>query len=67
MIMSGFFTPSVLSEINLACTLYKLVLAPAMAMVSGGCLERVWRVSGGCLDVSLGSLGVYCGLQRFII
>ena len=27
----------------------------------------VWRVSGGCLDVSWGSLGVYCGLQRFII
>ena len=50
MIMSGFFTPSVLSEINLACTLYKLVLAPAMAMVSGGCLESVWRVSEGCLE-----------------
>ena len=50
MIMSGFFTPSVLSEINFACTLYKLVLAPAMAMVSGGCLESVWRVSEGCLE-----------------
>ena len=58
MIMSGFFTPSVLSEINLACTLYKLVLAPAMAMVSGGCLESVWRVSGCVLKESGGVLWV---------
>ena len=64
MIMSGFFTPSVLSEINLACTLYKLVLAPAMAMVSGGCLESDWRVSGCVLRESG---GVHSGLQRFII
>ena len=52
MIMSGFFTPSVLSEINLACTLYKLVLAPAMAMVSRGSLESVWTVSGVYLEDS---------------
>ncbi len=61
--MSGFFTPSVLSEIDLACTLYKLVLAPAMAMVSGGCLESVLRVSGGCLDVSSVSLGCTVGYK----
>ena len=45
MIMSEFFTPSVLSEINLA-----------MAMVSGECLEGVWRVSGCVLRESEGVL-----------
>ena len=58
MIMSGFFTPSVLSEINLASTLYKLVLAPAMAMVSRGCLESVWTVCGCVLRESGGVLWV---------
>ncbi len=56
MIMPGFFTPSVLSEINFASTLYKLILAPAMAMVSGGCLESAWRVSGCVLKESGGVL-----------